>query len=82
MLPTYDLGDQWWRYYLFLQIYDADTTLGGIVQAWSLCTEMSFYLLIPIWALAHGAGSPSGCSGVYVDLAGCVVLFAAGYRLP
>ena len=21
VLPTYDLGDQWWRYYLFLQIY-------------------------------------------------------------
>jgi peptidoglycan/LPS O-acetylase OafA/YrhL len=45
-------GDDWWRYYLFLQLY-ADDTLGrGIPVAWTLCVEMSFYLALPAWALA------------------------------
>ncbi len=39
-------------YYGFLQIYGADTALGGIGQAWSLCVELTFYLLIPLWAFA------------------------------
>ncbi len=43
-----------WRYYAFAQIYSRSTVLGGIVPAWSLGTEMSFYLLVPAyaWALA------------------------------
>lgn len=36
----------------FLQIYDRDRALSGITQAWSLCTEMSFYLALPLYALA------------------------------
>lgn len=46
------LGD-WWgqlRFYGLLQIYWGDTVLGGLVQAWTLCTELSFYLFLPIWA--------------------------------
>src|SRR6478735_5076980 len=78
VLPTYDLGDQWWRYYLFLQIYDQDTTIGGLTQAWSLCTEMSFYLLIPFWAMLMALVARRVRS-VYVDLAGCFLLFATGY---
>jgi peptidoglycan/LPS O-acetylase OafA/YrhL len=78
VLPTYDLGDQWWRYYLFLQIYDQDTTIGGLTQAWSLCTEMSFYLLIPFWAMLM-AFVARRVRSVYVDLAGCFLLFATGY---
>ncbi|CAN5742479.1 trehalose corynomycolate mycolyl acetyltransferase TmaT [soil metagenome] len=50
LLGSFDLGAQWWRYYLFLQVYSADTVFGGIVQAWSLCTEIVFYLLVPVWA--------------------------------
>lgn len=49
-----DLGD-WWghlRFYGLLQIYWGDTVLGGLVQAWSLCTELSFYLFLPLWAWA------------------------------
>jgi peptidoglycan/LPS O-acetylase OafA/YrhL len=45
------------RYYLFLQVYATDTVLGGITQAWSLCTEMAFYLLVPLVALAVRAGA-------------------------
>lgn len=49
-----NLGD-WWghvRFYGLLQIYWGDTVLGGLVQAWSLCTELSFYLVLPLWAAA------------------------------
>jgi peptidoglycan/LPS O-acetylase OafA/YrhL len=44
-------GD-WWRYYLFLQLYRSDTVTGGIPVAWTLCVEVSFYLLLPLWAMA------------------------------
>ena len=39
-------------FYGFLQIYDRERFLGGLVQAWSLCTEMSFYAFLPLFALA------------------------------
>ena len=34
----------------FAQIYFPHYVLSGITQAWSLCTEMSFYLALPLWA--------------------------------
>jgi len=60
-LVDLDLGD-WWghvRFYGLLQIYWGDTVFGGLVQAWSLCTEVSFYLFLPLWAalLARVGGS-------------------------
>jgi peptidoglycan/LPS O-acetylase OafA/YrhL len=33
-----------------LQIYFPGQALSGITQAWSLCTEMSFYLFLPLFA--------------------------------
>jgi peptidoglycan/LPS O-acetylase OafA/YrhL len=44
-------GD-WWRYYFFLQAYSSRTLGRGIPPAWSLCVEVSFYLLLPLWAIA------------------------------
>jgi peptidoglycan/LPS O-acetylase OafA/YrhL len=38
-------------YYGFLQIY-GDLVFGGISQAWTLCVEVTFYALLPLWALA------------------------------
>jgi peptidoglycan/LPS O-acetylase OafA/YrhL len=38
-------------YYGFLQIYFQSTVVGGLQQAWSLCTEMSFYIALPVWAM-------------------------------
>ena len=37
-------------YFGFLQIYDNAHVGGGISQAWSLCTEMTFYLVLPAYA--------------------------------
>lgn len=41
----------WWRYYGLLQIYDPRTDARGMNVAWTLCLEMSFYLVLPLYAL-------------------------------
>jgi peptidoglycan/LPS O-acetylase OafA/YrhL len=73
-------------YYGFLQIYDKSHALGGMLQAWSLCTEMSFYLFLPVWAwLAVKASRRAGtlAARVRVQLAGLALLYAisVGFRL-
>jgi peptidoglycan/LPS O-acetylase OafA/YrhL len=45
-------GPSLWRYYGLSQIYSSDTLLSGLGGAWSLCVEMSFYALLPVFALA------------------------------
>jgi peptidoglycan/LPS O-acetylase OafA/YrhL len=44
-------GD-WWIYYGFGQIYQLETFVNGIPQAWTLCVEATFYLALPFYALA------------------------------
>jgi peptidoglycan/LPS O-acetylase OafA/YrhL len=38
-------------YYGFAQNY-TDLALGGLGQAWTLCIEVTFYALLPVWAVA------------------------------
>ena len=76
-LGSFSLGPAWWRYYLFLQIYRPETALGGIVQAWSLCTEMTFYLLVPAWAALVGA--VAGRRILLGHAVGCAALWLAGF---
>ena len=40
----------WWAYYGFAQIYSDQYILGGIGPAWSLCIEVTFYLVLPLYA--------------------------------
>lgn len=77
---AFELGPDWWRYYLFLQIYDRYTSFGGIVQAWSLCTEVTFYLLVPVWAsaLAVVARRMRGVPLAVAHLVGCATLWLGG----
>jgi peptidoglycan/LPS O-acetylase OafA/YrhL len=78
---AFALGGEWWRYYLFLQIYDELTVLGGIVPAWSLCTEMAFYLVLPLFAALVGrlaAGLRAERRAV-VHLVACGLLWAGGF---
>jgi peptidoglycan/LPS O-acetylase OafA/YrhL len=49
-------GD-WWRYYLYLQVYATRTQTLGIPVAWTLCVEVSFYVALPLWAAALGRWS-------------------------
>jgi peptidoglycan/LPS O-acetylase OafA/YrhL len=44
----------WWRYYFFLQVYSHRTLYGGILPAWTLCVEVTFYALLPVFAAAMG----------------------------
>jgi peptidoglycan/LPS O-acetylase OafA/YrhL len=45
-------GPEWWKFYGFLQIYDTDTAGEGLGIAWTLCIELSFYLVLPFYAWA------------------------------
>lgn len=38
------------RFFGFMQVYDGGTITGGIGQAWTVCVEVTFYLLLPVWA--------------------------------
>lgn len=48
-------GSDWWRYYTFINIYDHHTVMGGLIPAWTLCVDMTFYLALPFFALAMDA---------------------------
>jgi peptidoglycan/LPS O-acetylase OafA/YrhL len=39
-------------YFGFAQIYQAHTIAGGIGQAWTICVEVTFYAMLPVWAWA------------------------------
>lgn len=74
------LGDRWgqFRFYALLQVYWGDTALGGLAQAWSLCTELSFYLFLPLWAALVGRIGGDQTRKRRAHLAGVVVLWFIG----
>ena len=39
-------------YYSLLHSYNFDTIFAPLLQAWTLATELAFYLFLPVWALA------------------------------
>lgn len=59
----------------FLQIYDQDRFLGGITQAWSLATEMSFYLALPLYAVAVRRVGRRFRDPVALEVSGLVVAY-------
>ena len=66
-------------YYGFGQVYDQIKSLGGLPQAWSLCVEVVFYALIPMyaWLLSRlRTGDPA--RRLRHELIGPAVLFAIG----
>jgi peptidoglycan/LPS O-acetylase OafA/YrhL len=74
----------------FAQIYSPYYALTGITQAWSLCTEMSFYLALPLWAWCIGRRRRDPTRQLRLELLGlggwvtvslvwrCIVLSAHG----
>jgi len=75
-----EVGDLWAqvRFFSLTQIYWGDTALGGLVQAWTLATEVSFYLFLPVWAaLLARVGGPLA-RRVRVHYAGLAVLVVGG----
>lgn len=43
-------GPDAWRYYGLSQIYSPQPLLGGLSVAWSLCAEVTFYMVLPLFA--------------------------------
>jgi peptidoglycan/LPS O-acetylase OafA/YrhL len=41
-------GDRWWTYFGFLQVYSLKHIYSGIGVAWSLCVDMTFYVVLPV----------------------------------
>ncbi len=69
-------GD-WWRYYGYLQVYAGRTVGGGIQVAWTLCVEVSFYLALPLWAIAmHRLGGRG--RWLAIELTSLAVVMAGG----
>jgi peptidoglycan/LPS O-acetylase OafA/YrhL len=69
----------WWRYYGLLQIYPVGGNGQGLVVAWSLCVELSFYLLLPVYGLALARlASPANSRRWMWREAGILGLLAAG----
>jgi peptidoglycan/LPS O-acetylase OafA/YrhL len=73
-------SDDGWRYYGFLQLYSTDTINQGIPVAWTLCVEVTFYLALPLWALAMRRRGVRGELAALAALAafGAAVQVAAG----
>lgn len=68
----------------FAQIYFPQYVLHGLSQAWSLCTEMTFYLMVPFYALALGRRARSLMDQLRVEIIGLIALTAVSfaYRIP
>ncbi|QEC49568.1 acyltransferase [Baekduia soli] len=68
----------WWVYYGFLQDLRVPWIEGGITAAWSLCVEVQFYLLLPLYALACARWLSGRSSAVQARAeAGALVFLAA-----
>lgn len=65
-------------YYGFLQVYDPGTITNGIGQAWTICVEVSFYVMLPLWAFALRRVAVRSTRGFLVtELSALAVLFVA-----
>ncbi|MDX6650227.1 MAG: hypothetical protein QOJ97_2178 [Solirubrobacteraceae bacterium] len=67
------------RFYGFAQIYSSKDAVNGLGQAWTLCVEVAFYALLPLWALSQrrlGGADPR--ARMRRELAGLALLALAG----
>ncbi len=53
-LPGDVFSSDWWLYYGFGQDFREDTLFNGLGTAWSLGTEVTFYLALPLYAFVLG----------------------------
>jgi len=65
-------------HYLLLQIYDSTQIVGGpIQQAWSLATEVAFYVFVPCWAWLLSRRSRAASQQLRVEVIALVAIFFA-----
>lgn len=76
--------DLWgkFRLYALIQVYWQDTVLAGLPQAWSLNTEITFYLFLPLWAAVLWRVGRNRRDAVRAQYLGCLFLylFALAFR--
>jgi peptidoglycan/LPS O-acetylase OafA/YrhL len=58
------LTQSWWRFFGLAQIYAPSSLHHRLDVAWSLCTEITFYALLPVlaWTLARMTRSGAGAA--------------------
>jgi peptidoglycan/LPS O-acetylase OafA/YrhL len=63
-------------FFSLTQIYSKERVLGGLIPAWTLCTEIAFYVFLPVyvWVLHHGVQAKSR---LRTELVGVGALYAA-----
>jgi peptidoglycan/LPS O-acetylase OafA/YrhL len=68
-------------YFSLLHIYDFGSIFAPLLQAWTLATEVAFYLFLPVWAFAMRRWSVtrSPARRVRGELLGLGALFACGF---
>ncbi len=83
-----DSGGASWKgpliYLGFAQIYWPNYILHGLSQAWSLCVEMTFYLMVPLYAAALARRARTLIGQLRAELIGVAVLTAISFawRIP
>jgi len=62
-------------YYGFAQVYQEGWAVGGLPQAWTLCVEVVFYALLPVWGgLMRRIRASSVVQKLRQELIGCALL--------
>lgn len=84
--PKFQEPHNIFAHFFLVHIYDLDQVVGGPVQqSWSLATEVSFYLIVPLYAAILGVGrSRRDARGQFRwELAGvgALVAFGVGIKL-
>lgn len=63
-------------HYLLLHVYDLDQLVGGpIQQAWTLSTEVAFYVFVPLWAWLMARPRRAGSAQVRLEVWALGALF-------
>jgi peptidoglycan/LPS O-acetylase OafA/YrhL len=76
-------GSNGWSFFFihygFAQIYFPSQALIGLSQAWSLCTEMTFYFFLPLYATLLAFRRRSQTNQLAAELIGLAVLVAISF---
>ncbi len=75
--------EAWWIHLLGLQIYIGPGIVQGLSQTWSLCTEMSFYVVLPLlgmWGVGRRARSSESLWRRQMTLVMAMVFLATLYN--
>ncbi len=69
-LVTGVFGEHWWVYFGLLQVYSEHWIIQGIPVAWSLSTEVGFYLVLPLvaWSVTKALARRPPPSQVRIEL--------------